>query len=264
LAAIERIKSEKKLIISIPDTSVGGYLRNYLNEIGFTNLSIKYGLFSYYPDHAYGGLDGKKISPLCGTLIFDKEVDEDQISKEVDKWIAPFSEAYLLRFQRYDKEKSKYINEITEFLNEIINNCREYAKSISITTMHANYDDDKIYLSISDIGCGFVSSLNDYNINSEREGILEGVYKRKKSKIYGLFNVIRRVLEFNGKVRIHSNDTQIVFTPRIYSEFVNEELLRTQSFFEFNVKNTAYYDGVHIEIEIPLKEKDKDNDKNRV
>ena len=128
--------------------------------------------------------------------------------------------------------------------------------------MHANYSLKKIYIAVSDIGCGFLGSLKDCKIDNEKEAILEGVYKRKDSKIYGLFNVIRRVLDYGGKVRIHSNDTQIIFTPRIKNEFIWGRLCKIDSFTKYNVKNTAYFDGVHIEIEMPL-EKEQKNAYNR-
>lgn len=261
LAYREKIESQKKLILSIPDTVSGGMVKNYLHEIGFTKYAYKFGLFDFQYN-PYGGLEGKQIDPICGTLVFNADDSKDAIYRGVDRCITPFSEAYLSRFQIFDAEQSMFINEITEFLEEIILNCKIHAKSFSITTLHANYSSKKIYIAVSDIGCGFFSSLENINIRNEKEAILEGVYKRKDSKIYGLFNVIRRVLDYGGKVRIHSNDTQIIFTPRIKNEFILGRLQELDSFQKYNVKNTAYFDGVHIEIEMPL-EKDKENAYNR-
>lgn len=261
LAYKEKIESNKNLIISVPDTVSGGMVKNYLCEIGFVKYAYKFGLFDFQYD-PYGGLEGKKIDPICGTLVFNADDSRDIIYRGVDRCISPFSDEYLSRFQIYDSEQCRFINEITEFLEEILLNCKIHAKSFSITTMHANYSAKKIYIAVSDIGCGFLSSLGDCELYNEKDAILQGVYKRKDSKIYGLFNVIRRVLDYGGKVRIHSNDTQLIFTPRIKDGFINGSLQSLESFAQYNVKNTAYYDGVHIEIEMPL-EKEKGNVYNR-
>lgn len=251
LAYREKIEANKRLTLSIPDTVSGGMVRNFLNEIGFTEYAYKFGLFDFQYS-PYGGLEGKQIDPICGTLIFNADDSKDTIYRGVDRCITPFSERYLARFQIYDSQQCIFINEITEFLEEILLNCKIHAKSFSITTMHANYSSKKIYIAVSDIGCGFLSSLDISELHDEKEAILVGVYKRKDSKIYGLFNVIRRVLDYGGKVRIHSNDIQIIFTPRIKNHFIKGELQLLDSFAKYNVKSTAHFDGVHIEIEMPL------------
>lgn len=249
--------SEKNFRMLIPDTVTGGMIRNYLNEIEFTKYAQRFSLYDFVYD-PWSGLDGKQIDPICGTLIFNADDSRDEIYRGVDLCISPFAEAYLSYFQIYDSEQSRYMNEITEFLEEILLNCKIHAKSFSITTLHANYSLKKIYISVSDIGCGFINSLKEKNIKDEKDAILMGVYKRKDSKIYGLFNVIRRVLEYGGRVRIHSNNTQIIFTPRILNEFISGKLDDIKSFEKYNVKRTVQYDGVHIEIELPL-EKGKQN-----
>ena len=153
------------------------------------------------------------------------------------------------------------MNEITAFLEEILINCKVHAKSFSITTLHANYSAKKIYISVSDVGGGFLGTVEEA-VENEKEAILNGVYKRRESKIYGLYNVIRRVLEYDGKVRIHSNDTQIIFTKRLLKCFSDGNLQEMASFDKYNVKQTPQYDGVHIEIELPL-EKGKNDVRNR-
>ena len=67
-----------------------------------------------------------------------------------------------------------------------------------------------------------------------------------------MYNVIRRVLEYDGKVRIHSNNVQIIFTPRILKSFLNEKLFDDNGFETYNVKRNLPFEGVHIEIELPL------------
>lgn len=259
LCSAYRVKEDYQRILKIliPDTAAGGAIRNYLNEIDFTKMAFQFDLleFVYSP---YGGCDGKKIDPICGTLVFNANDSRDTIYRGIDMCIAPFAEAYLQKFQIYDLEQSRYMNEITEFLEEILLNCKIHAKSFSFTTLHANYSAKKIYISVSDVGCGFINTLEQKSIGNEMQAILAGVYKRKNSKIYGLYNVIRRVLDYDGRVRIHSNDTQIIFTPRIKNVFMQEKLELDSSFEKYNVKKTVQYDGVHIEIELPLEKEKRD------
>ena len=102
-------KNECGIILKllIPDTATGGLIRNYLNEIGFTKYAIRTGLFEFIQD-PYGGLEGKKIDPICGTLVFNASDSRDDIYRGVDMCITPFSEEYLARFQIYDKAKRRY------------------------------------------------------------------------------------------------------------------------------------------------------------
>lgn len=253
------IKKNKRIIpkLLIPDTATGGLIRNYLNEISFTKYAVEAKLFEFV-QNPYGGLEGKQIDTICGTLIFNASDSQDTIYRGVDMCITPFSEKYLSRFQIYDETPYGYMNEITAFLEEILINCKVHAKSFSITTLHANYSAKKIYISVSDVGRGFLSTTEEVYITNEKDAILNGVYKRRKSKIYGLYNVIRRVLEYDGKVRIHSNDTQIIFTKRLLDNFIEERLEQMDSFEKYNVKQTPQYDGVHVEIELPLEKRKND------
>lgn len=229
-------------------------MKNYLNEIGFFHYANKYGLFEFCSS-PYSGLTGKKIDPICGTLYFDTENTVDEINRGVELCIAPFADEYLYKFEciRSDLDQTYYVNDITEFLSEIIMNCKQHAHSFSFTTLHAKYSAKKIYISVSDFGCGFLNTIaSDLYCKDEVEAILCGVYKRKESKVYGLYNIIRRVLEYNGKVRIHSNSEQLIFTPKILTSFLKNELLKNDNFKKYNIKRNVPFSGVHIEIELPL------------
>lgn len=240
--------------IYIPDISYSGELKNYMNEIGFIKYAERFGLFEFITS-PYGGLQGKKIDPICGTLYFDTQNSIDEINRGVEYCITPFAEQYLSKFESMHKcnDGIYYKNEITEFLTEMIINCRTHAKSFSFTTLHAKYSANKIYIAVSDFGCGFSNTIGlSEKCKDEVAAILAGVYRRKDSKVYGLYNVIRRVLEYDGKVRIHSNNVQIIFTPRILKSFLNEKLFDDNGFETYNVKRNLPFEGVHIEIELPL------------
>lgn len=244
--------------IYIPETSYAGALKNYLNEIEFTKYVNKYGLFQFISS-PYGGMQGKKIDPMCGTLYFDVNNSMDEIIRGLEYYIAPFAEEYLYNFKS-EKQNSKgiyYRNEITQFLEEIITNCKLHAKSFSFTTLHAKYSVKKIYISVSDFGCGFSNTINQFHKNNDEiSAIMEGIYKRRESKVYGLYNVIKRILEYEGKVRIHSNSVQVIFTPRILKSFINGNLCKDESFYKYNIKRDMLFEGVHIEIELPLERRE--------
>lgn len=255
-----REKFGKVTKIFIPDITYSGELKNYMNEIGFIKNAKKFRLYEFVfpPD---GGLTGKKIDPICGTLYFDTQNSIDEINRGVKFGIAPFAEQYLSKFEsvRVYNDNVFYENDITEFLTEMIINCKIHAKSFSFTTMHAKYSNNKIYIAVSDFGCGFYNTIGlSEKCKDEVEAILAGVYKRKSSKVYGLYNVIRRVLEYNGKVRIHSNNAQVIFTPRTLKNFVEGKLFDDNSFKKYNIKRELPFSGVHIEIELPL-ERRKEN-----
>lgn len=249
-----KIRSGKAPKIFFPNTSYAGEVKNYLNEIDFIHYATKYGLYEFITS-PYGGLSGKKIDPICGTLYFDAENTIDEINRGVELCISPFADEYLYKFEsiRNSSDEIYYVNEITEFLEEIIMNCKQHAHSFSFTTLHAKYSAQKIYISVSDYGCGFMNTIDKgVCCKDEVTAILYGVYKRKDSKVYGLYNIIRRVLEYDGKVRIHSNNEQIIFTPRVLQSFIRGELLSDRNFEKYNIKRNVPFSGVHIEIELPL------------
>lgn len=253
-----RKKYNQAAYIYIPDVSYSGELKNYLNEINFTEYAQEFGLYDFVSS-PYGGLEGKRIDPICGTIYFDVDDTVDNINQKVEDCIIPFADEYLYKFQsmRECEQGIYYVNEIAEFLEEIILNCKQHAKSFSFTTLHAKYSMKKIYISVSDFGCGFGNTIKSKKpYTNEVEAILSGVYKRKDSKVYGLYNVIRRVLSFGGKVRIHSNNAQIIFTQRVLGEFVDNKLFEANGFNKYNLKRNIPFDGVHIELELPLERRE--------
>jgi len=90
---------------------------------------------------------------------------------------------------------------------------------------------------------------------TECQAIIEGSRWESESRIYGLYNVIREVLEYRGWVRIHSNDTQVRFDEEIYGKFIKGELENSNIFLTENVRRYVPFEGVHIEIVIPMGER---------
>lgn len=256
-----------RMVIRIPETIQAGKLKFYLNEIGFTELAINE--IYNFENSPYNGLDGTRIDPLCGCLHFSGSLTKSEIINGINGYVAPFTNEYLKSYIEYSPEEEIYVNKIDHFLYELIDNCRRHGESDSFMTIHARYSDRRIYIAVSDLGIGFLKSWNkrekdEADINTENyvlkgnapqnelEAIICGIYKRKESKIYGIYNIIVQTLELKGKIRIHSNDIQIVFTPRL-SEFIsNPKTLMNETFFEYNVKKNIQFKGVHIEMEIPF------------
>lgn len=249
----------RKAVISIPDTYEGGKVKNYLYLIGFTKLAGNVFRFEQDP---YGGLNGKQIDPLCGTIYFEDSIERDYIALAINDLVEPFAEKYLNKFERLSLEDGQMKNQITDLLKELAENAKVHGKSYSYTTVHANYMDRIIYIAISDSGIGFRESCifehkqalfeKQVVLHNELEAILYCVYMRNSSMKFGLYPIIRDVLRSNGIVRIHSNNTQIIFTPRIMKMFMDQKLLKDSSFCKFNVRQELYFGGTHIEIEIPF------------
>lgn len=248
-----------KAVIRIPDTYSGGKLKNYLYLIGFTRLAKNNFEFESDP---YTGFEGKKIDPLCGTIFFDEEIKESEIERGIDELVGPFAERYLKKYNVYRLEDGQIENNIENLLKELAANAASHGESYSYTTVHAKYSIKKIFIAISDSGIGFWKSCQKkhreeleyrgYELRNEVEAILYCIYMRKGSQIFGLYAVIYNTIKAGGIVRIHSNNAQVIFTPRILTEFESQSLLKDRDFWKCNVKRGLEFSGTHIEIEIPF------------
>lgn len=255
-----------RMVIRIPETLHAEKLKSYMRQIGFVDLASRVFEFESSP---YTGIDEKEIDPLCGSLHFPKDLSKREIINGINGYVAPFSNEYLQNYIEYSDEEDIYVNKVDHFLYEILDNCRKHGESDSFMTIHARYSDRKIYIAISDLGIGFLNSWNnrekdvaDLKVEGELlrgdkpkdevQAVLCGIYKRKDSKIYGLYNIIMQTLELEGKIRIHSNNTQLLFTPRLIHQMEKCNILSDKSFFDWNVKGKIDFKGVHVEMEIPF------------
>jgi hypothetical protein len=185
--------------------------------------------------------------------------------------IAPFAQAYLKHFNINEQERDERLfseNIIEDFIYELAINSAEHGESFSFTTVQANYRTGRVYIATSDIGKGFRNSISSnikkgklkFNILDrepidELEGIMVGLYARENSRIYGLFNVIRKILEFDGIVRIHSNDVQVILTKKWEKIFIERKLPHEKKLEPFNIRRNLVFGGVHIEVDLPLSTK---------
>jgi len=176
---------------------------------------------------------------------------------------------------------------ILSVITELCHNGCNHSASSCFASFQVNKN-KKFEFSVSDSGIGyyksFVAKLNnnerlwilnsnnpfqtraDNNINA----ILEAILYRYRSERQGIFDVFKLILPLGGVVRIHTDNTQMIFTQSNFQEYlfveVNLKLIRKiiHDFKRREIEsvNTTYsplritdykFDGVHIEIEIPFK-----------
>lgn len=225
-------------------------LKRYLNEIKFMYYAEKYGLFCF-DDSLKGGWDQAKMSPLNTTLLFNStEKEEETWSKLIRT--NNFLSRYLSEFNIINNNS----NLILELSKEIIQNSKIHGKSFSFMTLQYNYLKEKVYLSYSDCGIGFLNSLKNRGelLSNELEAICEGIFSRY-DKPFGLYNVISKIINKNGIVRIHSNNTQLILSNKDIIQFdiiKSANSLKNSLNLQTQVRNNIKYAGVHIEIELPL------------
>lgn len=253
LGQIWKNKYSRPIIIYIPDTYYSGKVKKYLFDIGFTEYAEYYGLFDFIGE-IWGGLAKDSIDPICKTIYFSAKQSDDDIIRTVELNVKPFAEKYISDFEsiRECEDGFFYSNDIVDFLTELVINSKIHAKSISFATLAAKYSTKKICLAVSDCGEGFSSTIGkEMKANSEEEAIMLGIYKRDQSKVYGLYNIIKQIIECGGKVRIHSNDTQMIFTQKVMGSFL-EKRLNCDEFRKYNIRESVLFEGVHVELEIPF------------
>jgi hypothetical protein len=256
--------------IYIADNINTGYLKKYINDIGFVSFAEKFNLFKFQ-DSIKDGLDGKEMDRLNTTIFFDRSEDEGTTWFNILNSTKGFADKYLSEFNIYDGDENPN-NLIVEICKEVVENSKKHGKSFAFMTLQYNYRREKVYIAISDCGIGFKNSINEKienknlenqitenNVSDEIQGIIQGIYARAKSKTYGLYNVIAKTLYKEGTVRIHSMDTQLVLTENLFWKMSQPDkpasLVKIISNDEVkqNVRSNLKYGGVHIEIEIPLR-----------
>lgn len=277
-------KSHTIPYIRLGDDISAGTLKSYLAGINFYELSNSYFMYEN-EEEKYSGLFGKKMDKRNTTQLFEYKSGLDVAKRRICYNLAPFMRYYLNQFVDENEIKQdsrmEYVYEdniLGIFVEELIENSFVYGECDAIVTVQANYNKKRIYLSVSDSGDGMLKRIKEqinktmekvdyradkigsgYNVlkkmpSNELESIWIALYKRVNSNIHGLYNVVKRVLLIGGTVRIHSNNTQLILTPRLYDMFIKESLVLDKTLNEFNTLKTVNFKGVHIEIDIPLEE----------
>lgn len=254
-------------------------LLSYLCDIGFIDIVRNKNIF-LLDERFIGGYAVNTINPECNTYCFEKGTSKDEIYKGLKHSIGIISE-FFKGDQLLSESRSK---EILEEITEISHNACNHSESMCFVSIVSNLKKGYATISISDYGVGYYKSFEqkikngnaDLKLISEAEfsqlkplerniySILEGIFHRENSPKYGLYHVVNEILDHNGFVRIHTNNTQLVIknksifiNKRKYPSYLikrNEEVqngsldIQKSPIRDFNNK----FNGVHIELQIPL------------
>ena len=265
-----------------------GYLKKYLDGIGFYRFT--YGIYLYEDEYdKYGGYIGKDMDKKNGTLFFQyprltiKEAKThgerrsillrecEYAKKDIFRNVIPFLENYIRK--NHTSCIGDTIDRIADIIAQMVSNSIMWGESDVYVTIQANHKRNQILLSASDSGIGMKSGIENrmkentdrmdgyyyfdkYKCNySEVEAIIQSIYYRKNSSVYGVYNVLKDILHMKGIMRIHSNTKQLILTENTKAYFLNEKL--EDHLTEYNTRNTEMFPGVHYEIYIPMVIKDE-------
>jgi len=256
----------------------------FLKAMGFFRLLDQHPFFNYDKDF---------ISPV------DSETKGDlaAVAYLPPEDLSP--EEIFRRLLRDNKSINHFINHFDAFrmavvfartIGELTHNCSTHGRSFAIVSA---YGGPKLGLqcAVSDCGIGYRASLlehpKDLLVYPESElritdslanyrAIIEAVCRRLGNETYGLSTVIREIAAIRGTTRVHSVDTQVVFTPRNQAGLLG---LQNSERVESNGRELAKHllalanaadspqtspvriresklAGVHIEFELPAVGKD--------
>ena len=278
--------------IFVPDNSASDNIRDFLHNIGFVHLARNYELF-YFTESIDFGNNRRILDPRCQTHEFNPDPegknDESVIRAEVSRCFGSFFRTLFPNFdpamQNIDdmKEYRSMTNIVEDVCAQLIFNSIIHGKSFAFMTAEVNHTAEKIYISIADCGIGFRKCINSQIkhgeqpfenrrelMSDELEAITNAVFVRAEeehNKVYGIYPLIKRVLELDGIVRIHSIDTQLILTSKLRVKLdiaANDRsnvkeirqsflaLMRDKTSNAYNVYTNMKCGGVHIEIELPL------------
>lgn len=261
-----------KLILSSQNLEV----IRFLFCIGFFNLIDEHSFFSY--DRDFVGGFSPKASGDIGVMRYVKV--NTLTPEDISCQLIRSNSAFYAFIDHFNDEGLAEI--FIRTVGELAHNCMKHGQSSAVICA---YGGPKMGLlcSVSDCGLGYHSSLlnhpEDLLVFSEAElkvndkygnykAIIEAVCRRFDKKTYGISSVIRDIAKIGGTTRIHSVDTQVVFTPRNQTLFKDcgdtvevghklfNSLLRlaetSDSFQSAPVRiRESKLAGSHIEFEIP-------------
>lgn len=253
----------------------------YLRDVNFFVINSQYKIFNI--DERYTGdiPSDRSVSDICGTLLIPSNMTKDSIYN-----------CYLSKYQAplVDQLKCENtVNNILFIMAELSHNGSKHSGGSCFVSFQLNRQ-NKFEFSVSDCGIGYKESLSKKedqlkfksiktpcNISSINRNIdhfisiLEAIFFRKnhREQIYGVYSIFNDVLPRNGVLRVHTYNTQVIFTKHNFSRFIDQNPTHKMieniinDFINSDKKSaqTKYkplrimppkFRGVHIEIEIPL------------
>lgn len=249
----------------------------FLYDMAFFRLIDKHEFFAYDKDFV-GGFSSEKTGDY-GVLLY-LPISEDPSPEQIARQLLRNNRDIKAFLGHFDDED--LADTFVRAVGELSHNCMKHGHSFAVLSA---YGGPKIGLhcAVSDCGVGYRESLlekpEDLVVYSEADlrfddmhchykAIIEAVCKRFEKETYGLSSVIRDIAKIGGTTRVHSVNTQVVFTARNQSQFMNtcepeqtgsklaESLLRlaarADSIQSSPVRiRESKLAGVHVEFEIP-------------
>ena len=259
---------------------------SYLNDVGFLSQLKNYDLFDV-DERFIGDLECTGLYPGCSTYSFEPSMAYEDIRFKLKRSLNIIND--LAETMKINVEnRTEWLLNI---LTELCFNACAHSGNLCFATIQTNLIDEhkhkKAYVSISDCGQGLYKTLSTkfaaesiqpvttttqrfLNLDQSIKNIyaiLESVFYRKNYKIFGLFHVVDKTISNNGIIRMHTDDTQIIFTSDSFKKYVDSpEKLVTNLQNKFNKvleneleikyspvrKSVSRFKGVHIELELPL------------
>ena len=248
----------------------------FLYYMRFFRLLDKHS-FLTYNSNLVGGFTSKKTSDL-GLILYlpisdlgPEEIGHQILSENRD------ITAFLKHFNDINLANTFY-----RTVSELAHNCMLHGRSDVFISV---YGGPKMGLqcAISDCGVAYLASLlknpEDLRVYKESElradderkdfrTIIEAVCRRSGKRTYGLSSVIKDIANVGGTTRIHSGNTQVVFTTQNQFEKYDDIKLADHLWSLAEKSNSTQLSpvrrrrsrlaGVHIEFEIPPTKKPKE------
>lgn len=256
---------------------------NYLREIQFEAINEFLDIFYIKTNGGMRKKNEYKLPDFCTTLYLNKALSEERISEELQRKYLTLFTRYLDEFTYEIKnnktQKTEFVNLLEIFCKQICYNAVLHGESFCFVTMQVNQSRKKIFISIADCGKGMYEGFKNkleyhplllpqntkemkkyerYEIDSM--AIIEGIIYRFNDPIYGLWNVLKSVMDAKGIVRIHSGKARVIISElecEMFEKYKKREaarLLYQKLKTEICISETPDYSGTHVEIELPLKD----------
>ena len=253
-------------------------LLSYLADMNFFYLLRHHNLFKLDERFIGGYPTSRQISDICYAFYLPLGISKEELfTKHLSNYFELISRSY---------NETDTVN-ILSVITELCHNGCNHSSSRCFASFQVNKN-KKFQFSVSDSGIGYFTSfvaklaknetlwtLNRSNPFQSREdnninAILEAIFYRYRSQRQGIFDVFKLILPLGGVVRIHTDNTQMIFTQSNFETYLSSTITLKiigdiiQDFKRKNIESadTAYsplritnykFDGVHIEIEIPFK-----------
>lgn len=273
-------KTGIKPILYIPQRGESK-LWNYLKDIGFVELNDNNEIFEIVISGSQTG-ESYRFADYCTTTFLKRNLNEEQVTEYLRRRYSRLFMKYLQNFE-YAVVSTKFtipytVNILEVFCKQLCYNAVYHGKSFCYTTMQVNYKKQRIFISIADCGQGmfrtFMAKIMDgyepvifspdmdglqRNVEQEFKAIIEGFVYRFNEEKYGIWSVLRDIMEMGGILRFHSGKTRVVVAGLNVEDLQKCQDQETAANYLYDYLNreeyrqkTPFYQGTHIELELPL------------